>query len=199
MKVVVLCEGATEEALKNGLREFVQSRASATRRIGVATRSLDGPVMRKKLARIADLLLAHGDVAGVIALSDVYPDFKTAQETKTSLRTCAGEAGKNPLFRAHAAQFEVEAWIIPSWAEIAARLRLDASPPGSDPERINSQKPPSHHLKELYARAHQRYEKPVDGPKWLTADRLERAPGLCPELSMFLNSMLEFAGGQPLA
>jgi hypothetical protein len=62
---------------------------------------------------------------------------------------------------------------------------------------VNGERPPSRRLKKLYARANQRYDKVLDGPKWLTADRLERAADHCPELRAFLATLVEFAGPEP--
>lgn len=198
MKIVVLCEGATEEALKQGLREFVQSRAEGVGRVGIETRSLDGPVLRKKLARLVELNLAKSDVLGVVALTDVYPDFDNAKEAKDALRRFAGSGQADAKFRPHAAQFDVEAWIMPFWPQIGMHLGVKAASPGARPEEINTQRPPSHHLRELYAKAKQRYEKVIDGAKWLTAEKLGTAAGHCPELKSFLNSLLELAGADKL-
>jgi len=198
MKIVVICEGATEAALKQGLRDFVRGRAEGLGRVGIETRSLDGPVMRKKLGRLVELNLAKSDVLGVVALTDVYPDFGNAKEAKDALRRFAGSGPVDAKFRPHAAQFDVEAWIMPFWSQIAKHLGVNATPPGARPEEINTQRPPSHHLRGLYAKAKQRYEKVIDGAKWLTAEKLGIAAGHCPELKSFLNSLLEFAGADKL-
>lgn len=194
MRIVLLCEGRTEQALKRGIHDFVNSRMSGGEKVGVETRSFDGPTVRKKLASIVELSLAREDTSGVIALTDVYPDFSDAAEAKAALQRFAGDAGKDGRFRAHAAQFDIEAWLMPFWEEIAGQLKLRADRPGANPEEINNQRPPSRHLKDLYARAKQRYEKVLDAPKWLTGEGLERAAGCCPELKSFLDSLLEFAG-----
>lgn len=199
MKIVVLCEGRTEKALRSGLREFVQGRAQDRPRIGVETRALDGPMMRLKLATLVDRHLEKSDVVGVVAITDVYPDFQTADDAKAGLKRFAGSASSSPKFRAHAAKFEVEAWLMPFWKQIADRLGVKAASPGARPEEINHEQPPSRRLKDLFARAKQRYEKVIDGPRWLTAERLEEAAESCPELKSFLNSLLEFAGAKTLA
>ncbi len=197
MKIVVLCEGRTEVAIKQGLHEFINRRTASSTRLGIALRSLDGSVFRKKLARLVGLHASDRNVQGIIALTDVYPDFRNASEARQELVRIVADAGKDK-FRAHAAQFETEAWIMPFWEEIAGSLGVRSQPPGAPPEEINNEKPPSVHLRHLYARAKQRFEKPIDGPKWLTADRLGRAAAECPELKSFLNSILEFAGAEKL-
>jgi len=198
MKIDVICEGATEAAIKQGLREFVQARAAGDKRVGITTRALDGPTIRRKLDRVARRLLDETDIIGVVALSDVYPHYKNAKETKDALRTHAGSTSENPNFRAHAAQFEVEAWILPFWNEIAKQLNVSAASPGANPEQVNGQKPPSHHIKELFRRAKREYDKILDGPRWLTADCIRRSADACPELKSFLNSLLDLAGAATL-
>lgn len=194
MKIVVFCEGSTEAALRNGLRQFLQEKCAASARTGITTRSLDGSMLQKKLRRLVELTLAKPDVVGAVALTDVYPHFPSAEQAKAGLRKAAGPAAREPRFRAHAAQFELEAWVLPFWDEIADALRVKAASPGARPEEVDGEHPPSHRLKELYVRAGQRYDKVLDGPKWLTADRLESAAEHCPELRAFLKSLIELAG-----
>lgn len=196
MRIVVICEGATEAALKPGLRDFVQRRTTTTSRVGIDMRQLDGRTSRKKLNRMVTTYLTGDDVLAVIAITDVYPDFTDATVAKAELTRQAG-GDHDGKFRAHAAKLEFEAWLLPHWDEIARKLGVQASSPGTNPEQVNGQKPPSRHLKDLYQRAKRKYEKVVDGPLWLTADRLEHSAKSCPQLKLFLNSLLSFAGLQP--
>jgi hypothetical protein len=196
MTIVVICEGATEAALAGGLREYLRARIGGSRNVGVTTRSLKGPTLRSKLARVALHALDQQDTVGVIALSDVYPSHEDAKQTKDALRRFAGPVGKDPRFRPHAAQFEVEAWILPFWDEIAKGLRVKAARLGANPEQVNGQTPPSQHLKELFRKARRDFDKIIDGPNWLTAERLQHAAQCCPELRAFLSSLLELAGVQ---
>ena len=198
MRVVVLCEGRTEAALKRGLRDFINQRTSGSTRLGIDLKRLDGSLFRKKLGRLVALHASDDDVCGIIALTDVYPNFKNAADAKKKLQSAVSEVDTDK-FRAHAAQFETEAWIIPFWDEIAKSLGVSSQAPSASPEQVNNENPPSRHLKRLYARAKQTYEKPIDGPKWLSADRLERAASKCPELKLFLNSILEYAGAEELS
>lgn len=194
MRVVLICEGATEAAIRTGLREFLHSRAKSVARLGITMSSLKGPTIRTKLQTIVRNHFEESDVIGVVALTDVYPDHKNATVAKDALRRFAGTEAKREAFRVHAAQFEIEAWILPFWSEIAKHLKIDAKSPGANPEQVNDQKPPSHHLKELFRRAKRDFDKVTDGPRWLTGDRLAKAADSCPELKSFLNSLLEFAG-----
>lgn len=204
MKIVVLCEGRTEQVLRTGLQGFLERHAreapSGARpaQTGLSIKGLNGPVLRKKLPRLVDLYGAKEDVVGVIALTDVYPGFSSAHEAKAQLREPTKQTMYKGKFRAHAAQFELEAWLLPFWDDIVKYLGLKGQPPGANPEEVNNQKPPSKHLKELFRRANREYDKVRYAAKWLTADRLEIAAGSCPELKAFLNSILELAGAAPL-
>ena len=195
MKIVVFCEGETEKSLKDGLRELVQRRSEGARRIGLSTRKLNGPTVRKKLGRLVEQTLSADDVVGVVALTDVYPEYEDAEQAKTALRRFAGKAARDNRFRAHAAKFEIEAWMIPLWDEIARTLKSDAKKPSGRPEEINGETSPAEHLDKLYKRAkiRSKYVKAVHAARWLTADNLENAAEQCPELKSFLDSLYELA------
>ncbi len=198
MKIVVLCEGSSEAILKSSFREFVQSRSSGGERIGLETLKLPGTKIVSRLQRMTSLTLKREDVIGVVALIDVYPNHEDAEEAKQALYTIAKVGKSEARFRAHAALWELEAWLLPFWEEIADWLRVPAKRPGPHPEQINGQSPPSKRLKELFQRAGREYNKVADAHKWLTAARLERAAKVCPQLKAFLNSLLEFAGAKTL-
>ena len=166
--------------------------------MGLATRSFDGPVGRRKLARLVRNYDDDKDVVAVVALTDVYPEFGDAKEAMAKLTADAGNQPQRIKFRAHAAQHDVEAWMLPFWKEIAKKLGVKAKPPGAKPEDVNHRKPPSLHLKDLFKKAKKSYEKNLEAPKWLTQKGLERAAKDCPQLKAFLNSLLEFAGAEKL-
>ncbi len=199
MKIVVICEGKTERALRRALGDFVNLRKPSENRTGICTRKLDGHLLQRQLPLLVAKYVGDDDVTGVIALADVYPLFKNAQDAKARIRKHVGSSGDDSKFRAHAAQFEVEAWMIPFWEEIAKSLKLDAKKPGAKPEEIDSDKPPSVHLDNLFKRARSKYQKVLHASKWLTAERLAIAADQCPELKLFLNSLLEFAGAEKVA
>ena len=198
MKIVVLCEGSSEAILKSSFREFVQSRSSGGERIGLDTLKLPGTKIISRLQRMTSLTLKREDVVGVVALIDVYPNHEDAEEAKQALYTIAKVGKSETRFRAHAALWELEAWLLPFWEEIADWLKVAAKRPGPHPEKINGQNPPSKRLKELYRRGGKEYHKVADARKWLTVDRLEEAAEDCPQLRDFLDSLLEFAGAKRL-
>lgn len=194
MKVVVFCEGKTEATLRNGLRELVQRRSNGQTRVGLHFIPLDGHMLQPKLSRLVALELENEDVQGVIVLTDVYPNFRDAAAAKAELSRLVGSSELSARLRFHAAQHEVEAWLLPFWKEIVGSLKITAVPPGTRPEDVNHERPPSFHFRDLYRRAKKYYDKVRHAAVWLTADRLEEAAKSCPELKLFLNSLLEFAG-----
>lgn len=192
MKVVVVCEGRTERALKSAFRDVI-TRSIGHARVGIETRSMDGRLAKRKFTTVVRNLLQKEDVRAVVALTDVYPYYNDALSAKNALNGLVEDVPVSKEFRPHAAQFEVEAWLIPFWDEIASRLRVKAKRPGANPERVNTTKPPSQHIQDLYARAKKKYDKVIDGQRWLTADRLERASAECPELREFLDTLVELS------
>lgn len=197
MKVVVLCEGKTEAALRTALHQWVNRRLLETN-MGIAIKALGGSLLRSKFRTQVERNLADPAVLAVIGLTDVYPNFDSAMHAKAALTTRVAGSADSKSFRPHVALFEVEAWLLPFWDDIATRLGVQAKRPGDKPEDVNTQKPPSKHIEGLFRRAGKEYQKARDAPKWLTADRLEIAAQSCPELKAFLNTLLELAGAEPL-
>lgn len=200
MKIVVLCEGKTEQAITQGLRELLSKQSKGGPSPGLKMVPVVGHLKRDKLRRLVELHVAQADVSGVVSLTDVYPKYKSAAEAIGSLDELIGtdHGGK---FKAHAAQFEVEAWLIPHWKDIARWLGVQRKAPPGKPEDVNSENPPSKHIKALYHAATERrlsYDKVSSAQKWLTADRLHHSASECPNLREFLNSLLHFAGLEPL-
>jgi len=193
VKVVLICEGPTDRALVPGLRELIQKQMPDRGRIGLKSHPLNGPVYRAKLARIVDLHGSSADVVGIIALTDVYPEFKDAEEAKNRLATLVEKCEYVRKFRAHAAQFDVEAWLIPSWQDIARSLNVSRQAPAAHPEQIDLDKPPSFHLADLYQAAKRNYSKPIAARRWFSAENLERAADQCTQLKALLDSILDFA------
>lgn len=131
----------------------------------------------------------------MIALVDVKGPkrFSNAQEAIAFLQEC--HPSEDRRFRPHAAQFEVEAWLLPFWDDICKRLKVNSQAPAANPEAVNHALPPSHHLFELYRKAKpsRRYDKVRDAPTILTAKNLPTAAKACPQLGALLRSLEELA------
>lgn len=199
MKIVLLVEGRTETAFKEALKGFLDTRATQEGRpkARLITKPLDTRLLNP--GRVRDqvaLSLRDEEVVCVVGLVDVYPRFRSAQEAKEFLRQAASG---HPKFHPHAAQFEVEAWLLPYWQEICRRLGVQRQPPGANPEQVNLQKPPSHHLAELYRLAKRSYDKPRDAKAILNGKDLLAAANPCPEFKALLNTLLQCAGLGTLA
>ncbi len=55
----------------------------------------------------------------------------------------------------------MEAWLLPYWEDICRRVGVNQGPPGTDPEMVDLERPPSKRLAELYQRARNPYRKYV--------------------------------------
>ena len=195
MSVVLLAEGDTERALKEHLKQFLDHRAllEGKQRIGLLSRSYLA-LRQDKLRRQVELLLDEPGVAAVVALIDVFPNFASAREAKTWLRESVDDSRR---FYAHAAQFDVEAWLLPYWDDICRRLKLEKRRPGAHPEHVNGHKPPAYHLDELYRQAKpkaRKYNKPIEMREILRGKDLIIAADACPEFKSFLNTLLTLNG-----
>jgi hypothetical protein len=193
--IVLLVEGDTETALKQHLKRFLDERATAAGHPKVALRTKDmmSPSLGKLRGRIR-LELHDQKVTAVVGLIDVYPEFASAQEAKEFLRDAAEN---NPRFYAHAAQYEVEAWLLPYWDSICQRLKVQKKVPGQNPELVNHVRPPSEHLKELYRLAKTRprkYIKTTEMNAILRGKDLTIAANQCPEFKALLNTLLQLGG-----
>lgn len=199
MTIILLVEGKTETALKRHLKRFLDERAAKAGRPKVAlrTKPIDGQPGQNELRRRISLEL-EDPTARVVALIDVYPNYASAKEAKAFLRRAAE---KHPRFYAHAAQYDVEAWLLPYWDDICRRLKVQKQPPGSDPEQVNRTKPPSKRLAELYRLAKPRsrsYDKATEMNAILRKKDLTVAANQCSEFKALLNTLLELGGLDPL-
>lgn len=199
MTIVLLVEGDTETALKASLKRFLDERAQAENKPAVRFKAKDIMSLNsQRLGRRVKLELSDPTVTAVVGLIDVYPNFGDAAAAKRFLRQAVGD---EPRFYAHAAQFEVEAWLLPYWDAICRRVNVRQSPPADLPEQVNLQNPPSRRLSELYQRAKPRprkYVKTIEMAAILHDKDLTVAAAQCPEFKAFLNTLLTLGGLSPL-
>jgi hypothetical protein len=188
--ILLLAEGKTEIALKECLKRFLDERAMAEGRPKVALRTKDIMTLNEsKLRGRIRLELRVPQVMAVVGLIDVYPHFASAAEAKDFLRRAAGD---EPRFYAHAAQYEVEAWLLPYWDAICRRVDVHLAVPGPYPEQVNLDYPPSKRLGELYrlAKPPRKYIKPIEMAAVLRDKNLMIAADQCPEFRALLNTLL---------
>lgn len=194
IRIAILVEGATEQAFKPKLREFLEARLPLRAMPRLDFMPCDGRLPTKEnLRRRVDLLLNGRNAAdAVIALTDVYTgtnDFTDAQDAKDKMRAWVGD---EPRFHPHAAQHDFEAWLLPFWSDIQKLAGSKRAMPGAHPEQVNHNNPPAHRLKEIFITGTKgkAYVKPRDAARILRDNDLAVAAQVCPELKAFLNTIL---------
>ena len=201
MRIAFIVEGDTERAFQKHLRNFLQTRLSG-RMPKLLFRTYRGKLVKPpELKKMVDhLLRGPNPVADeVIVLTDVYtgkPDFEDAADAKRKMREWVG---REPRFHPHAAQYEFEAWLLPYRDRIKELSKANQNPPSSSPENVNHNKPPSHHLDEMFRTGRKdKYIKPRDASRILDNQDLVVAADACPELKSLLNTILQLSGGESL-
>jgi len=199
VKIVILCEGRTEDAFKRHLLEFLKPRLPGTMPKLVFDRH-DGSIPTEgKLQRVVTRLLETGQrrADAVIALTDVYPEFSTAQQANEKLRAWVGDESR---FHPHVALHDFEAWLLPYWDRILRLAGSNRAPFGEHPELVNHGNPPSRRLKQLFEAGRRRdsYNKPRDANRILDGADLLVSIQACTELKALVNTILQLSGGQPI-
>ena len=190
MTVVLLVEGSTEKTLTDKLKEHLDQRAESRGLPRVALRAVKiKSIEPHALGQQIRLQLQTQNTTDVVGLIDVFPHFTDALAAKTFLREAAERAGVNQHFYPHAAQYDVEAWLLPYWNDICRRIGVKQGPPGGNPEMVDSVRPPSYRLKELYQRVERRYVKTIEMPAILKGKDLSIAADVCAELKGLLNTL----------
>jgi len=200
MTIVLLVEGDTEAALKDHLKAFLDQRADTEGkpRVRLETRSGVGHTTGRFRHRV-QLELAKSGVTAVVALIDVFPDYASAGAAKADLTEKAGNATG---FHAHAAQYDVEAWLLPFWGDVCRRVGVTRKAPGNNPEQVDQNMPPSYHLKELYRSARpkpRKYVKTTEMYAILRNKDLLTIANQCVEFKAFINTLLTLSGLTPLS
>ena len=193
MTVVLLVEGATGIALKRHLKRFLDQRSEREGKLKLAlrTKSFRTTPTEDQLRKRLKLELRDNRVKAVVGLLDVYPNFVSAEEAKDFMRKAVGY---NERFYAHAAQYDVEAWLIPYWEFICNRIGVRRTRPGRNPEQVNNQTPPSKRLEALYQVARRKYKKPLEMTAILEQQDLSVAASECRDLRLLLNTLLQLGG-----
>ena len=191
MRIVLLVEGETEIALKAVLKTFLDQHATQHGQpyVRLQTRKIKS-LNQESLGRQIRLELQARENSAVVGLIDVFPRFKHANAAKDYLVEAARSASVGHGFHAHAAQYDVEAWLLPYWDVICDRIGFRQSRPGHNPEEVDDVKPPSYLLRELYRRAKREYTKTDQMPIILADKDLTIAANACPEFKSFLNTLL---------
>ena len=196
MKITVIVEGRTEKVFLPFLRTFLSRYLNPMP--AIAALRYDGRIPKcEKLRRVVHNLLEDGSDY-VIALTDVYTgggDFNDAADAKEKMRAWVAPGDRDRFF-AHAAQFDFEAWLLPYWDSIQKLAGHNRSVPPGDPENVNHDKPPSHHIREIFRAGSCRddYVKPRDAARILKDKDLSVAIRACAELRAFVETFFKLCG-----
>lgn len=158
---------------------------------------------RRELIKIVRTLL-QDESDHVIILTDVkgQNNFKDAQDAIAEIKSrLLDPLEVDPRVFVHAAQYEIEAWLIPYWPRIQKLALSQKAKPSKTPEQINNQNPPSKRLEEIWRTGGSKsksYNKVLHLPKILNGQNLEHASKECPTLKSFLNRLLTLSGAPTL-
>lgn len=202
VRIAILVEGATEQAFKAKLREFLSARLPVGQMPRLDMVPCDGRIPTgEKLRRLVSQLLSGKSAAdAVIALTDVYTGTQEFADALDAKRKMAAWVGGEPRFHPHVALHDFEAWLLPYWADIQRLAGSNRAAPGAWPETVNHGKPPAYHLKEVFRSGSKgkAYVKPRDAARILKDNDLAVAANACPELKAFLNTILKACGAESL-
>jgi hypothetical protein len=197
--IFVLAEGATEMAFKERLKRFLDDLAGDKPKVRLNIKPAGGKVDKKEVKSRVPRYLSDDDCVGVIALTDVYPFYRDADEAKATLRSWMPD---DKRCHAHTALHDFEAWLLSDWNAVLTLANIKNKKQwGANPESINLTKPPAHRLDELFNREatpRQKYSKVVQGKILMDKLDLVEAANKCTELKAFLNTLLKIAGYEQL-
>lgn len=194
-----IAEGPTEAAAREALKRFLDDRCfqGGRPRVGLKPIQFGSKMLREdKLRRPVQWNLEDVQALGVVALIDVRSELRGRQfaDAAEAIAYLSQAAPGDPRYRAHAAQFDFEAWLLPYWQDICRRLQIKPKAPAGQPEQVNHQKPPSKRLDEIYRIAGRKYNKPIEAPRILQGKDLTVSAAQCPQFKAFLNSLLDLGG-----
>jgi hypothetical protein len=201
VRIAILVEGDTERVFLPSLRGFL-SRHLAGKMPNLSVRPYDGRIPKgEKLRRIVeDLLTKRPPSDAVIALTDVYTgtaDFTDAADAKAKM---AEWVGGDERFYPRVAQHDFEAWLLPYWPTIQKLAKHNMRAPSGPPEQVNHNTPPATRIKNIFERGRCRdsYVKPRDALRILKDNDLSVSIEACPELKIFVNTIIMLSGGEIL-
>jgi hypothetical protein len=203
VKIEIIVEGETEKVFLPFLRKFLNTRLE-NNMPKLHIHSYDGRIPKQdKLKRIVENHLSGKDpVDYVIALTDVYTglgpsEFKDAADAKAKMRSWVGSEHR---FFPHAAQYDFEAWLLTYWDTIQRLANHNMTTPGTNPENVNHDKPPSYWMREIFRNGKRggSYVKTRDAGRILreNENNLLASINKCTELKALVNTILSICGGE---
>lgn len=195
MRIAILVEGKTEKAFKPHLHDFLKTRLEGKMpKLDIVP--FDGALpTNEKLQRVVERLLKDKQrpADAVIALTDVYPEYETADDAKRKMKEWVGN---EPRFHVHVALHDFEAWLLPYWEKIRKLTGSNRKAPGANPEEVNHVNCPARRLADVYRTGSKtkRYIKTRDAGRILRGEDLTVAIKACSELKAFVNRLLKLCG-----
>ncbi len=205
MNFVLMVEGQTED---KALREFLQKwlDQELPTKVGIKIVRFDGwsDLVKGAAAKVQWHLnnpREKDNIIAVIALLDLYgPTFypgnkATPAERYEWAKSFMEQKVGHPKFRQHFAVHETEAWLLSEPSIFPQAIEESLAGKYPPPEQINSHKPPSKLLIELYnIRLKREYKKITDGKALFAKLSPDVAYQKCPSLKALLDEMRQLAG-----
>ncbi len=197
MRLLLYVEGNTEKSLPGFFSRWLQPRLHNSVQIKPVNFRGAGKY-RREFAERARRDLQSPHVIGVVGVLDFYgsglpyPQGSIEDKyiwAKEHLERQVGEPG----FRQHFAVHETEAWLFSEPSIFRQEIRR-ALPKIIQPESVNSVRPPSFVLKDLYrTKLSRTYGKSIEGSSLFGKLSPETAYERCPHLKLLLDDVLALA------
>lgn len=200
-RIVILAEGDTERAAKAHIKAFLDARAGKLPKVRLETSIFDGGLKEPEVRGRTEKFLRDPATLGVIALVDMYPQFRgqTPAQARGLVRAWMPS---DPRCHAHVANHDFEAWLLHGWDALLKQSGVTSirKPWSRFPEQVNHDNPPAHRIRSLFqeGKPPRKYKKPIDGRRLFEKLDLAQVAAVCPELKALLNRLLELCGYPPL-
>lgn len=113
----IIAEGMTEAAASAHLKAFLDGRSAGKARVRLRVIRQGGGLKESAVRGLAELALEDDSTVGVVALTDVFPEFKSAASAQATVASWMPQDGR---CRAHVACHDFEAWLLLAGYELLA-------------------------------------------------------------------------------
>ena len=191
----MLAEGDTERAAATHLKAFLDARSQGVAdKVRLKVLRQDGGLLERSVRGLSEAALRDSSTIGVVALTDVYPKFTSAQHARQTIQAWMPADSRCHV---HVALHDFEAWLLVGWEALLKQAGVTARKPWSArPESVNGNNPPAHRIGNLFqtGKPPRKYKKPVHGQVLFEKLDLVQVADACPEFKLFLNCVLTLSG-----
>ena len=197
MRLLLYVEGETEKCLPSFFSRWLQSRLHN----GIQLKPVNfrgAGNYRREFAERARRDLQNAQVLGIVGILDFYgsglsyPQGSVAVKYRWAKEHLERQVGE-PAFLQHFAVHETEAWLLSEPSIFRPEIR-PSLPKASQPESVDSARPPSFVLKDLYrSKLDRTYGKALEGSSLFSKLNPETAYARCPHLKLLLDDILALA------